>query len=150
MSKKLRNILITIGLIILSFWIGTRYERFMTDLEQIGKPVYKREQIYFPDKKETIYLKSKNWGLTGDHKITVISTNPDYEFYPDSISEYIFHGFGGLIYKKSNDTLYIYDGQSPKKPTNFDSKINIVIEKTQGREWRNLDDKIKNDYRKFE
>ncbi len=149
MSRKLRNILIAIGLIIFFFWLGTRYEKFMTDIEQIGKPVYNREQIYFPYKKETIYLKSKNWGLTGDHKITVVSTNPDYEFFPDSTSEYIFHGFNGLIYKKSNDTLYIYDGQIPKKPINFNSKINIVIIDTQGKEWRDLDDKIKNDYRKF-
>ena len=143
MSKKFINILIIIGLTIFSFWLGTKYERFMTDLEQIGKPVYNREQIYFPDKKETIYLKSKNWGLTGDHKITVVSKNPDYEFFPDSTSEYLFHGFDGLIYKKSNDTLYIYDGQTPKKPINFNSNINIVILNTQGKEWRDLDSKIK-------
>lgn len=150
MSKKLRNIVIIIGLTALSFWLGIRFERLTADFEEIGKPVYIKEQIYFPEKNETVYLKSKIWGLTGDHQITTISTNPDSEFFPDSTSEYIFYGFEALIYKKSKDTLYIFAGQTPEKPVNFNSKINIVMIKTQAIEWTSLNEKIKNNYRKFE
>jgi hypothetical protein len=41
-----------------------KVERELAGWEEIGKPVFEREQIYFPNKKTSLYLKSKNWGLT--------------------------------------------------------------------------------------
>ena len=38
--------------------------------------------------------------------------------------------------KSQTILFYIYDGQTPKKPINFNSNINIVILNTQGKEWR--------------
>tara|TARA_R110000868_G_scaffold399453_2_gene673201 strand:+ start:3123 stop:3512 length:390 start_codon:yes stop_codon:yes gene_type:complete len=128
-----------------------KVEREFASWAEIGKPVFEKEQIYFPNKKTSLYLKSKNWGLTGDHKITVISTKSDFEFQPDSISEYIFHGFGEIIYKVENSTLKIYSHQKPKIPPKFESEINVeLIEVKNNAEWNKLNAKTKNEYRKFE
>ena len=128
-----------------------KVEREFASWDEIGKPAFEKEQIYFPNKKTSLYLKSKNWGLTGDHKITVISTKSDFEFQPDSISEYIFHGFSGIIYKVENNTLKIYSHQKPKIPPKFESEINVeLIEVKNNAELNKLNDKTKNEYRKFE
>jgi hypothetical protein len=122
-----------------------KLERELASWDEIGKPLFEKEQVYFSNKKTFLYLKSKNWGLTADHKISVISTKSDFEFQPDSISEYIFHGFEGIIYKAENDTLKIYSTQKPKVPPKFESKINVeLIEIKNNLEWIKLNDKIKN------
>ena len=95
--KKRYLIFISITLIIISFWLGMRAERELVSIDEIGKPLFKKKQIDFPNKKASLFLKSKSWGLTGDHKVTVLSTNGNFEFYPDSLSEYIFHGFSAII-----------------------------------------------------
>lgn len=85
-----------------------KVERELASWDEIGKPIFERKQLYFPSKKASLYLKSINWGLTGDHKITVVSPTRELKFETDSTSEYIFHGFGGIIYKTEKDTLKIY------------------------------------------
>lgn len=125
-------------------------EREFASFDKIGKPFFGKKQIYFPNKKTSLYLKSKNWGLTADHKISIVSTKPDIEFQPDSISEYIFHGFGGLIYKTANDTLKIYTTQKIQIPSKFDSEIHIDLIKINNVEWIKLNDKLKSEYQKFD
>jgi len=128
-----------------------KVERELTSWEQIGNPVFERKQIYFPNKKTSLYLKSINWGLTGNHQISVISTKSDFEFQPDSITEYIFHGFGGIIYKTENDTLKIYSTQNPKVPPKFESEINVqLIEIKRNLEWIKLNDNLKKQYQRIE
>lgn len=149
--KKGHLIIISILLIILSFWFGMKVELEFASWDEIGKPVFEKKQVYFPNKKVSLYLKSKNWGITGNHQISVISTKPDFEFQPDSISEYIFHGFGGIIYKVENNTLKIYSTQKLKIPPKFESEINVeLIEIKNNLEWIKLNDKIKTEYQKFE
>ena len=81
---------------------------------------------YYKKKGKTaLYLKSKSWGLTGNHKITVLSKNPQQEFHLDTTSEYIFNGFEEIIYSIEEDTLKIFSWQSPKQPEKFDSEIQI-------------------------
>ena len=128
-----------------------RVERELTSWNEIGKPVVEKRQIYFPNKMTSLYLKSNNWGLTYDHKITVISTSSATEFQADSISEYIYYGFDGLIYKTENDTLKIYSRQNPKIPTEFDSEIKVqLIEIKSNPEWEKLKEEIRNGYQYFE
>ena len=125
-------------------------EREFASWDEIVNSVFEKEQIYFKNKKTSLYLKSKNWGLTGDHKISVLSTKSDFEFQPDSITEYIFHGFGSIIYKVENNTIKIYSHQTPKIPQKFESEINVEIIKIKNNmEWSKLNDKIKNEYQKF-
>jgi hypothetical protein len=128
-----------------------RVERELTSWAEIGKPVSTKKQIYFPNKMTSIYLKSNNWGLTYDHKITVISTDYDLEFKADSISEYIFHGFDGIIYKTENDTLKIYSRQQPKIPPKFESEIKVkLIEVKNNAEWNKMNELIDKGFQKFE
>ena len=149
--KKRYLIIISTLLIILSFWFGIRVERELTSWEKIGKPISEKRQIYFPNKMTSLYLKSNNWGLTYDHKITVISTDSNLEFKSDSISEYIFYGFDGLIYKAENDTLKIYTRQLPKIPPKFESEITVeLIEVKNNAEWNKMNEQIDNNYQKFE
>lgn len=127
-----------------------KVEREFASWDEIGKPVFEREQIYFPNKKSSLYLKSKNWGLTADHKISVISTKREMEFQPDSISEYIFYGFDVIIYKTENDTLKIYSTQKPKIPPKFESEINVeLIEVKNNTEWNKIKEQIDNNYLEF-
>ena len=138
-------------LVFLSFWLGMKTEEELSSLDEIGKPLFQKKKIYFPNKKTNLYLKSKNWGLTGDHKITVISTKSDFEFQPDSINEYIFNGFSEIIYKVENNTLKIYCQEKPKIPIKFNSEINVeFIEVKNNSEWKILNEKIDNNYKKFE
>ncbi|GHC65882.1 hypothetical protein GCM10008083_33780 [Ulvibacter litoralis] len=128
-----------------------RFERELTSWDEIGKPEVEKKQIYFPDKLTSLYIKSNNWGLTYDHKITVISTSPVSEFKADSITEYIFYGFDGLIYKAVNDTLKIYSRQKPKIPTDFDSEVYIdLIEIKNNSEWNKLKQEIHDGFQYFE
>ena len=128
-----------------------KVEREFASWDEIGSPIFEKKEIYFPNKKTKLYLKSKNWGLTGDHKISVISTKPNLEFQPDSISEYIFHGFGGIIYRVENNILKIYSHQKPKIPPKFESEINVeLIEVKNNGEWNKMNEKINNNYQKFE
>ena len=149
--KKGTLITITIVIILLSFWLGMKVERELASWDEIGKTVFEKEQIYFPNKKTSLYLKSKNWGLTADHKISVISTKSDLEFQPDSISEYVFHGFGVIIYKVENNTLKIYSHQKPKIPPKFESEINVeLIEVKNNEEWNKMKELIDKGFQKFQ
>jgi hypothetical protein len=128
-----------------------KVEREFANWDEIGKPVFENKKIYFPNKKTTLYLKSKNWGLTADHKVSVISTNPDFEFHPDSISDYIFQGFEEIIYKVEDNTLKIYSHQKPEVPPNFESEIKVeLIEINNNIEWDKLKAKIENNYQIFQ
>ena len=74
------------------------------------------------DKKSTIYIKTKNWGVTGDHQLTVVSTSPEKEFESDSTKEIIFKGLEPFLYKSNKDTLFLYVWEKSMIPENFRSK----------------------------
>mgnify|MGYP006159871009 CR=1 FL=1 len=131
------------------FWFFYKLKKDTDALDEVGKPKFEKLEINFPHKNSKIYLKSKNWGLTGDHKIYVISTNPTYEFHPDSLSEFIFEGFDEIIYHTENDTLKIFSRLTPKMPKKFDSEIKIKItEINNNKEWNEI--KVKDGYQIFE
>ncbi|NHN27517.1 hypothetical protein FIA58_017695 [Flavobacterium jejuense] len=149
--KKVLIILTFISIIVLLFWFGIEVIRTINSLDEIGKPLFEKKIIKFQNKKTEIYLKSKNWGLTGDHKISVISTNPDKEFQPDSISEYIFKGFEEIIYSVEKDTLKIFARHLPTIPKKFDSEIQIKVMKVENNiEWNKIKEKTKKSYETFE
>lgn len=149
MKKKSVRIIIFLALLALTFWIGTRWERFWNDLEEIGEPIYNMERVYFPNKKNTLFIKSKSWGLLGNHTVTVISNNPDLEFHPDSTSEYIIHGSDCLFYQKQHDTLIVYHNHKLQVPDNFASNINVRVVELKVYEWQEMRDKINNSLRRF-
>jgi len=128
-----------------------KIERELVSWDEIGKPSFERKQIYFPNKKTNLYVKRKTWGITGNHQITIISTNPEHEFKADSLKDYIFNGFAEVIYKVENSTLKIYSHDKPDIPHKFDSKIEIeLIEFQNNAEWHEIERQAKNSFHMFE
>ena len=126
-------------------------ESELSNWNEIGEPIFKKEEINFPKEKTSLFLKSKNWGVTGNHKVTVISTKADLKFKVDSLSDFVFKEFTDIIYKKNNDTLKIYSHYEPTIPAKFDSKIEVEFIKVHNNtEWNELKEKIENNYQIFE
>lgn len=89
------------------------------------KPVFQTTTLKLKSG-EVIYLKKKNWGLTFDHQVSVISNSDKNEWKPDSTKEYVFKGLEPFFYKFSNDSLILFTRLNAEVPPNFNSKIQIV------------------------
>src|SRR5699024_8170549 len=83
------------------------------------------EKIYSKKYNESIYLKKKNWGITGNHQVIAISTPPDGNPDLNKKTDFIFKGLSNLFYKFENDTLHIYTNKASDVPSNFSSNIEI-------------------------
>lgn len=126
-------------------------ERELVSWKEIGKPSFEMKKIYFSNDKTYLYVKRKTWGLTSNHQITIISTNPELEFKADSLTDYIFNGPAEVIYKAENNTLKIYSHNKPFVPNKFESKIEVeLIEFQNNAEWRDLERQANNSYHIFE
>lgn len=78
-------------------------------------------------KGENLYLKSKNWGLTYDHQLTVISTSNKAKWQePDSTKDFIYKWLDPFLYEFKNDTLFVYCNTKAPIPKNFTSNIKVV------------------------
>lgn len=127
-----------------------KVEREFAEWDKTFEPEYKIQRIYFPEKSTALYLKRKTWGITGNHQITVISTNKDL-FQADTISDYVYNGFSEIIYKAENNKLIIYSHHKPKIPQKFESEIEIELRQYKNNsEWNILKEKANSSYRKFE
>jgi hypothetical protein len=123
----MKTILKIIGLLIiliLTFKAGMTFEREKQEFDSIGEPSYKFKNLFFDKYGARLYLKSKTWGLTGDHSETVLSLNSMTEFHPDSTKEFIFYG-DKLIYRQTNDSLIVYYGELKSKPKIFNSPVKL-------------------------
>lgn len=74
---------------------------------------------------EKLYLKKKNWGMTGDAQVIVVSGSDETEFEPDTNKEYVYNGFSPFFYKFNEDTLQLYVSHESKIPNELRSKIII-------------------------
>lgn len=92
------------------------------------KPSYQTTEIkskQFPDK---LFIKTKNWGLTGDSKITTISSTDNIDFNKkQSDTYYIIEGLDPFFYKQSNDNLILYSMTRITVPKNFKTKWKIIL-----------------------
>lgn len=139
-----------LGLIlVLSFWGGMRCERELAGLEEIGRPFFKKEHLYFDKSKTSLFIKSKTWGLTGDHSLTVLSLDKGHEFTPDSLKEFIFNG-NELFYRQTSDSLIVYYSYMNSKPRQFDTPIKLKFIEVDNPTYISLENKVKNGLRKFE
>ena len=75
------------------------------------------------NKKDSIFIKQKNWGLLGNSQLIVISKSSAKFEKPDIESEYVYKN---LYYKQNNDTLYIYSTAISSVPKDFHSSFIIV------------------------
>ncbi len=148
MTRKYFNILIVTLLIPLAFYLGIKFEQEFSLLNDFGKPNYKMETIHFPSIEvgTSLYLKSKTWGITGNHSVSVISTNGNYEFEPDTLSDFCFYDFDEIVYKVEADTLKIFTLKDLQLPPKFNSKVNVDIIKLKHTDYAALRKEIKSGY----
>ncbi|MDB5267289.1 MAG: hypothetical protein JWP58_329 [Hymenobacter sp.] len=59
-------------------------------------------------KGEALYVKSYNWGITGDKQISTISDNDDPLEFGEKNEPHIVKGLDPFIYRFEHDTLIIY------------------------------------------
>ena len=115
------------------------------DITESFQPTYYRVELISSTDNSVIYKKSQNWGVTGDRQITVISTNGEREFEPDSTEEYIFDGLGPFLYRVKGDSLILNVRSKVKIPNNFKSnwKIKQIETENPGMQdlWFNPDNK---------
>ena len=122
----------------------------MEKLENAFQPVYTKEQIHSHKLKETIYLKSKTWGISADHRIYVISTNRDTKFEPSESSEYVFRGFDDLFYRQTEDSITFYVTQIPNVPEIFSTKFQLEFVELSNPEFTQLRIESKYGIQRFE
>lgn len=80
------------------------------------------------ESKETgikIYLKAKEWGITGNHNLITISLSPNLVVNTNLGTDYIFEGQRKIFYSFRNDSLIVYHYGRCIAPKVFDSSINI-------------------------
>lgn len=95
-------------------------------VRDFGHPNFEIVTLTTQDNSSKLYIKSKNWGVMGDHQITIISTDDEKEFEADTIRDYVFKGLEPFLYKVINDSLFLYVGQRVKTPPSFNSKWTIM------------------------
>lgn len=111
-----------IFVVVLSIIISLVYFLFEQSVGDFGRPTYRIIPILSQNKKSTIYIKTKNSGVIGDHQLTVVSTSPEKEFEPDSTKEMIFKGLEPFLYKLNKDTLFLFVWEKSIIPENVRSK----------------------------
>src|SRR5690349_21711483 len=65
-------------------------------------------EVVSHDKKSTLFIKRKIWGLTLDSQLTVISTSSGEIHDPDTTKDYVYKGLAPFVYQLHADTLMIY------------------------------------------
>jgi hypothetical protein len=146
----MKTFLKTIGLLvvlILTFKAGMSFERENQEFESIGEPSYKFKNLFFDKYGVRLYLKSKTWGLTGDHSVTVLSLNSMTEFYPDTTKDFVFYG-DKLIYRQTNDSLIVYYGELKSKPKIFNSPVKLKF--IESDDYQTLNEQVLTGLQKFE
>src|SRR6478752_5239200 len=93
---------IIIGLVLI---VGLVMYWFFSQVTDSFSGTYNRIELGSTDNQK-LYIKSHNWGLTGDHQLTVIETDEEREFEVDSTKQIIFNGLEPFLYKVSGDTLF--------------------------------------------
>jgi hypothetical protein len=146
----MKTILKTIGLLVvlmLTFKAGMSFERDKQEDDSIGKTSYKFKNLFFEKHGARLYLKSKTWGLTGDHSVTVLSLNSMTEFHPDTTKEFVFYG-DELIYRQTNDSLIVYYGVLKSKPKIFNSPVKLKF--IESDDYQTLNEQVLKGLQKFE
>jgi hypothetical protein len=110
----------------------------LNDITESFQPTYSRVDLISSTDNSVVYIKSQNWGVTGDRQITVISTNGVREFEPDSTEEYIFNGLGPFLYHVKGDSLILNVRSKVKIPNNFKSSWKIKQIETENPEMQDL------------
>ena len=118
--KKILIIVLITGLFIgFCFLLG-----MFTLLPDLGTASFKKEEIVFPNLKDTLYFHLRS---EYKEKMAVLSTSPSSKFEFDTSSEFIYDlNSSPILYKKVEDSLVIYTMTLSKFPINFASAVKVI------------------------
>ena len=88
-------------------------------------PTYQTVEL-IPGRNEKLYIRTENWGVTGDSQLTIITTENNGDFEIDSSKQIIFKGLEPFIYRVSGDTLFLVLRHEGKIPAGFGSTWKII------------------------
>ena len=139
MSKRTLLLLIVISFPLI-FYAGLKCQQELSRFDQVGNPLITTIKFENKKLKDTLYLVSKRWGLTGDHQIYALTKHKteDQNWMPHSTTDYIWQGDNTIFYKQKNDTIKIWSMQSPDKQTDLQTKQVIQINKIDRATFDNL------------
>jgi len=98
---------------------------------------YNRIELNSNDNRK-LYIKSHNWGVTGDNQLTVIETDSEREYKADSTKQIIFKGLEPFLYSVANDTLFLVLRKKSTIPNRFNSTWTIIQKEVDNRTMEKL------------
>ena len=110
---------------------------FLSGVQDAFSGTYYRIELHSADNRK-LYIKSHNWGLSGDHQLTVIETDEEREFEVDSTKQIIFKGLEPFLYRASNDTLFLVLREKSTIPNRFNSTWTIIQKEVDNRAMKKL------------
>ncbi len=90
------------------------------------KPTHRQVELVSSNNKSALYIKTENWGVTGDSQRTIITTDNGDDFEVDSTRQIIFDGLEPFLYRQNNDTLVLYVWTKATIPKDFKSPWTII------------------------
>jgi hypothetical protein len=125
---------IIIGLVLIA---GLVTYWFFSQVTDSFSGTYNQIELTSTDNQQ-LYIKSHNWGVTGDHQLTVIETDKEREFEVDSTKQIIFNGLEPFLYKVSGDTLFLTLRRKSRIPDDFNSTWTIIQKEVDNPTMRKL------------
>lgn len=88
---------------------------------------FKTTEIKSKQVDEKLFIKTANWGLTGENQTTVITLSNDTDFdKKQSDDYYVFSGLEPFFYRQANDSLILYSRTKVNVPKRFKTRWKIV------------------------
>lgn len=139
MPKRKTTILLLIGLP-LAFFAGLKCQKNLTQIDEIGEPLLTTIKLPNEKLKDTVYLVTKRWGLTGDHQVFALTnTKPsDNHWQPNTSADLIWKGDNIIFYQQQKDTIKIFTLQLPDKTQEIQTKQVIQVNQIDGAAFQRL------------
>lgn len=119
--KKIFLLSIPIALLLFVVWAYLGISGLSPDYS----PSFEKVKFFSVGTSDSVFIKSKVWGISSDHQIITISKNGDIPFLADSTNDFVFKGWSPFLYKFENDTLSVFIRSASNTPTNFKSDIKV-------------------------
>jgi len=138
-SKKIFLLFIPVTLLLFVGWFYFAISGLSPDYT----PSFEKVKFISSETSDSVFLKSKVWGVSSNHQIITISKNGEIPFSPDSTNDFMFKGWSPFLYKFENDTLSVFIRSASNEPENFSSDITVVQKILSNSEMMNLIDNYK-------
>lgn len=102
--------------------------------------IVNEKKLVYSQLGDTIYLKSKTWGLVGNRQTIYVSSYNKLDFTYDRLKDYKFEGEGIIFYKVKSDSLLLFVEHAIDEPNYFGSKVKVKQVEINGVQFRNLNE----------